>query len=290
MKFRCPQPSCAALIPHTMKRGFYVTQWNHQRVRRYQCHHCRKHFSTHTFKSTYRQKKPYVNEQVFRCYCSAVTQRRTAKLLHLNPKTVVRKFLILAELARKEHEKRTLEQAPRPREVFFDELLSFEHTRLKPLSIALAVDPERRILDVSVAQSHYQGRLSSIAMRKYGPRPDESHEARKSVLSTLQTLCASGSTIVSDRKPQYEKEIREALPGIKHEQVENRGSRLLRLLNAKRRNEKDRMFALNHVAALIRHDLSRMLRKVWVTTKKKQCLEQHLMLYVAYHNGYDLFS
>ena len=56
-----------------------------------------------------------------------------------------------------------------------------------------------------------------------------------------------------------------------------------------RRNPDDPMFALNHVAAKLRADLSRLLRKVWVTTKRVDRLQAHLDLYLAYHNGLRLY-
>jgi hypothetical protein len=78
------------------------------------------------------------------------------------------------------------------------------------------------------------------------------------------------------------------LPGAELVQVKNRGGRLKRLLNAKRRNVKDPMFELNLVAAKIRHDLSRMARKVWVTTKRQDRLQKHLLLFLASQNGYSI--
>jgi len=48
------------------------------------------------------------------------------------------------------------------------------------------------------------------------------------------------------------------------------------------------MFELNLIAARIRHDLSRMTRKSWVTTKLMERLQQHLFLFVAYQNDYAI--
>ncbi len=61
-----------------------------------------------------------------------------------------------------------------------------------------------------------------------------------------------------------------------------------RLFRKGRRNENDPLFVLNFTAAKIRHDLSRMARKVWVTTKKDSFLQAHLDLYLAYVNGYSV--
>lgn len=292
-KVHCPNTCCeffkGASSRFYIKKGYYVTQWNHQKVPRYECRGCRKRFSSHTFYRTYKQKKPYLNETIFKLYCSATTQRRIATILKINRKTVVRKFLFLAQNSQLEHSKRIEVKAFKVTEVQFDEMLSFEHTRLRPLSIALAVEKKSyQVLDIGVAQSHYQGRLSSIALKKYGPREDKSYEAREKVFKTLNSLVQSTCHIITDAKPHYRTEIKNHIPRATLSQVKNRGNRLAQLLKAKRQNKEDSMFELNLIAARIRHDLSRMARKVWVTTKKAENLQRHLMLFVAYQNGYPI--
>jgi IS1 family transposase len=201
----------------------------------------------------------------------------------------VRKFLFLANNAEYEHLEKLSQKGFDVTSVQFDEMLSFEHTRLKPLSIAIAVQrKEHRVIDIKVAESHYQGRLSAIALFKYGPRLDKSHEARKKVLETLQSQVQTTCHITTDAKPQYKTEVSEYVPSARLFQINNRGGRLRRLLQSRRRNIKDPMFELNLVAAKIRHNLSRMARKVWVTTKRADRLQKHLMLFIAYHNEYAI--
>ena len=68
-----------------------------------------------------------------------------ALLLQVNPKTVVRKFRIMAARARAEHEVRLGELAKAPiSEIQFDDLETFEHTKCKPLSVTLAVSKKTR--------------------------------------------------------------------------------------------------------------------------------------------------
>ncbi|NBX69015.1 MAG: hypothetical protein EBR01_08655, partial [Proteobacteria bacterium] len=81
-------------------------------------------------------------------------------------------------------------------------------------------------------------------------------------------------------------EVFQYVPAAQLQQINNRGGRLKRLLQSRRQNIKDPMFELNLVAAKIRHNLSRMARKVWVTTKSAEMLQKHLMLFMAYHNEY----
>jgi hypothetical protein len=41
-------------------------------------------------------------------------------------------------------------------------------------------------------------------------------------------------------------------------------------------------------AAKLRADVSRLARQAWSASKKAERLQDHLMLYIAYNNGYRL--
>ena len=99
----------------------------------------------------------------------------------------------------------------------------------------------------------------------------------------------STPTLITDGKSSYPKLIKEILPHAIHTAVKiEKISMAQRLFRKGRRNENDPLFVLNFTAAKIRHDLSRMARKVWVTTKKDSFLQAHLDLYLAYVNGYSV--
>jgi transposase-like protein len=99
-------------------------------VPRYKCKECDSLFSSHTFLKTYNQKKPQLNQAVFKWYSSATTQRRMAKVLGVNRKTVVRKFLFMAKLARAAHEQKINSGELKTSFAQFDEVETFEHTKL----------------------------------------------------------------------------------------------------------------------------------------------------------------
>ena len=46
----------------------------------------------------------------------------------------------------------------------------------------------------------------------------------------------------------------------------------------------DPIFAFNHTAAMLRANMNRLFRRTWCTTKTIRGLEDHLALYVKYHN------
>ncbi|MGZ3809720.1 MAG: transposase, partial [Bacteriovorax sp.] len=52
----------------------------------------------------------------------------------------------------------------------------------------------------------------------------------------------------------------------------------------------DPLFKINHTCAMLRYRINRLVRRTWCTTKKIEMLENHLQIYIAYHNKYLLNS
>jgi transposase-like protein len=288
---KCPNGECRyaeGSKKFFVKRGYFMTRWNNQPVPRYRCKGCGRFFSSHTFRRTWRQKKPFLNDAVFRWYCSGATQRRMAKVLRINRKTVVRKFRFLTEWARTEHEQWIREGRLKTEKAQFDEMESFVHSRLKPVSIALAVNETTgKILDVSVATMPCHGKRAAVSRAKYGFRHDHRPRARRQVLQTIARCAPPNLQLTSDPHPTYARLVKQLLPEARYRQVKSRSTKARSHFIANRRNQHDPLFTLNFTAAKIRHDLSRMARRVWVTTKRARYLQAHLDLYIAFHNGYS---
>jgi hypothetical protein len=288
---KCPNRECiyrrGSGEKFFVKRGYFVTQWNAQPVPRYRCKACGRYFSTHTFLKTWRQKKPYLNKAVYFWYVSAVTQRRMAKVLNVSRSTIVRKFLFLARYARFEHERWLREGRLQTEKAQFDEMESFVHSRLKPLSLPMVVNETTgTIVDIRVASMPAHGKLAKVSRLKYGYRPDQRNEARQKVLKTLARVSSKNLKLTSDKNPSYPTLVKRILPLANFLRVKRRKFKKRSHFIANRRNRNDALHSINHVGAKIRHDLSRMGRKVWVTTKKASRLQAHLNLYLAFNNGY----
>jgi uncharacterized protein YlaI len=269
-----------------IRHGFYKTRWNAQPVRRYLCTRCQRTVSTRTFRRSYRQKRPDLNEPIFFWYSSGTTQRRMAVGLKTNRKTVVRKFLFMAQEARRMHEAKLAEGRWRAPAIQFDEMETFEHTRMKPLSIGLAVNPETyEILYTNVAPFPAKGPLAGLARKKYGFRPDLRNHARRDLIKKLRRF--EPQIITTDKASAYGKPIRTFLPQTFHRQTTRKKQDRNFFHKNRRRNPNDEMFVLNFICAKLRHDLSRLMRKVWVTTKKPERLQAHLDLFTAFHNKYQ---
>ena len=283
-------PSCGILSSggnrFYIKKGYYRTKWNRQMVPRYKCKTCGVLFSSHTFLKTYKQKKPHFNLPILKWYSSSATQRRMARVLGINRKTVVRKFLFMAKAARAEHERQISTGQIKTSFVQFDEVETFEHTRLKPVSVTVAVRVKTgEIIEAKVATMNCHGHMAKLSQEKYGWRENNQDVAREAVFQKIMACSRDRLTIYSDAQNAYPAIAKKIVP---HADFQTFKSIRAKLKTGNRRNKDDKLFAINLLAAKLRHDLSRMARKSWVTTKQIDRLQAHLDLYIAFNNGYKL--
>jgi transposase-like protein len=282
MSHRCNR--CDADCPDQTKYGFFVRRSDQKKIQRFKCRSCGFVFSAATFQECYRQKKRKINPRVYELLCSGVSQRRCAKILKVTRRTVVRKFLFLAAKARFENLK-ILMHARAVTEVQFDDLETFEHTKMKPLSVTLAVEKStRRILGFKVAQMPAKGLLARKARKKYGPRPDHRAEARRRLFEKLQYVVHKNALFESDNNPHYPPDVKKYFPEAIHQTVPGARGAVVGQGELKKLTF-DPLFTLNHTFAMLRANINRLFRKTWCTTKLPGRLDDHIELYVHYHNN-----
>jgi hypothetical protein len=287
MILRCPYcyPISHKSVPRKrfIKFGFYRRRSDKSWIQRYRCFDCKKGFSSASLDPCYKQKKRQFNSSVFEQLSSGTSQRRCAYLLKLNRKTIRRKFIFLGIQSLVKLQKWNLKQ-PKATSIEFDDLETFEHTKLKPLSVTLAVESKtRRILSFSVSSMPAKGLLTKKAVKKYGPRTDDRPRGRKLLLSMVKGLTTSSPLITSDSNPHYPSDVQKYFPECKHIQV--MGKRGVITAQGELKKVKfDPIFSLNHTCAKLRADVNRLIRKTWCTTKSVQRLRYHLAIYSLYHN------
>ena len=298
MRRRCPNPRCKlepSLLnslnledprfkPVVRKGSFYRAR-DRRFITRYFCKSCGLHFSSSTHSPDYKQKKPDLNPLIQELFASSVSQRRMALYLRVNPKTIVRKFRLLAGRAREEHQTRLVELGRSPLfEIQFDDLETFEHTKCKPLSVALAVCKKtREIIDFQVSRMPAKGKLAEISRRKYGRRRDERPLGWNRLFETLKPVTHPQAIIESDENPHYPKWVKKHLKEVLHRRHPGARGAITGQGELKKLRF-DPLFALNHTCAMLRANLNRLVRKTWATTKKPEGLIDHLWLYLRYHN------
>jgi transposase-like protein len=125
-----------------IRRGFFQRKSDRKIIQKYYCKKCRKSFSQQTLSYDYRLRKRYLNQTVFKLICKGVSQRGIAQILNIKQTTValrVKKYGLKA----REHLEKTRKTEDLS-EIFFDEMETFEHSKCKPLTIPLAVNPKNR--------------------------------------------------------------------------------------------------------------------------------------------------
>ena len=218
---------------------------------------------------------------------SCVSQRRIARLLGIDRKTVVRKFLFLASQAKKSrlaYLERIQASGNKVEELEFDEMETFERSKCLPLSIPLVVESKtRKILGFGVAVMPAKGLLASISLKKYGRRQDHRPEAADALFKELRGAISENPLIRTDKNPKYPSWLKPHFENARHTTTKGRRGCVVGQGELKRGGF-DPLFSLNHTAAMFRANVNRLARRTWATTKRPDYLLAHLEIYAAYHN------
>jgi hypothetical protein len=262
-----------------VKIGYYTSKTASHKIPRYRCKACGKSFSTRTAKPTVHQKKPHLNRDLFMLLVSGVSLRRASQILNVRYDTVLYHFDYLAKQAQKAHTEHL--KSLQTSYVMVDELETYIHTKAKCVSVPMVVRIKTgEILGFAVAKMKSKGKLAAIGKSKYNWTTNERSRKFQSMLKKIRPNLKSNITIKSDSFPSYPSWISKVLPHATLEQV----------LSGKNqpKGSFDELFSINNTFARMRHDMNRLGRKTWSTTKEISGLEKHLWLYVAWNNKYYL--
>ena len=267
----------------SVRNGSFKRGYDGKRVQRFLCKICKSSFSESTFKETCWQKKPFINATVFHLLCGGFSQRRAAFVLGVDRKTIVRKFILLGIKAEKLIP--ILNRAFLKVESFeFDDLETFEHTKCKPISVTMAVESKTRwVIGSRVSNMSAKGKLSKLALKKYGKRKDTRKKARQSLFNEIKEFIEPDAHIQSDMNPHYMADVKEHFPNAKYQTHRSRRACVVGQGELKRGGF-DPLFTLNHTFAMFRANMNRLFRRTWCTTKKPERLGYHIALYTLYHN------
>jgi len=286
MTHHCTTPNCPA--DRIIKAGTFYRKSDKETIQRYQCLTCRTTFSEATGTPTFGQKKRELNHSIFSLLSSAVSHNRLAKIVRTTRTTVSKKLAFLSgECARRNRE--LLKSRPVVERVQFDELEAFEHTKCKPLSVALAVEEGTRlILGTQVSSMPANGPLAKISLKKYGKRADHRRQGLCALFRSIDSLCATKLHLLSDKCPRYPSIVNSTLRAkperdLTYEQTKGARGCLTGQGELKKLGF-DPLFSLNHTCAMLRANICRLIRRTWCTTKKAKCLAQHLEVYAYFHN------
>jgi transposase-like protein len=283
MKTSCPNSNCAC--PELfIKDGKFKRQEDSKFIQRYRCKSCGTRFSSATFTWTYRQKKRRVNSPLLGLLASGVSMRRAAELLKIHKNTVELKLPFLAARCRRLNDQSLKKFSGRIFNMQIDDLITKENSKLKPLSVSIAVDSDRRlILGAEVSQIPAFGHLARFARKKYGERKDEHSEGLTRLFKRITPLVNSEVLIKSDEHQRYPSFISGFIPKAKHMTFKSERGCVVGQGELKKIGF-DPLFAVNHTCALLRANINRLIRKTWCTTKDKMRLKDHLDVFIYFYN------
>jgi len=219
---------------------------------------------------------------------AAVSMNEIGRVLRINYKTVARKLVYWSKKCEEENEA-ILHQHNQVESVQFDELETLEHTKCKPVSIALAVESDTRvILGFSVSRMPAKGLLATIARKKYGERINERRQGLRSLMESIAPRLSDKVALVSDKCPLYAGIVHRTLQKdarltVTYRQEKGRKGCITGQGELKKGGN-DPLFSLNQTCAMLRAHIGRLIRKTWNTTKKLKNLAHHLNIYMNIHN------
>ena len=283
MNRTCPNQLCA--FPFlTIRDGTFRRAEDSKTIQRFRCKTCGRRFSHATFSESYRQKKRRINHPLLNLLASGVSQRRAAILLRVHRRTVERKFPLLARRARTLNEKHLSRFKGRIFNLQIDDLITKENSKLKPLSVSIAVDEDRRlILGAEVSKIPAFGHLSRLAIKKYGYREDEHFAGLTRLFQRITPLVSTEVLIKSDEHLRYPGFISAYLPKAKHLQFKSERGCIAGQGELKK-VQFDPLFIVNHTCAMLRANVNRLIRKTWCTTKDPKRLKDHLDIFIYFYN------
>jgi len=276
-------PGCAAPSTSFVRDGFFHRRDDAKYIQRFKCKQCGKKFSAATFSACYRQKKRRINSTVRFGFGSNLCPRDIAELVGVNIKTIAARLIWQAKLSR---EKNKLYIQALIREhglistVQLDDLVTFEHTNCKPLTVPMVVIDGLRVpLGFRIASIPAFSRLAPLARERYGKRQDNSRAARCELFEELVKILPERVHFKSDGHDHYATLIKGYFPKASHKVYPSkRGCAVAQ--GELKKLVFDPLFSCNHTFATLRAKVNRLNRRTWCTTKKPERLGDHIDIFI----------
>mgnify|MGYP001627590728 CR=1 FL=1 len=282
----CPSPNCQKLCRKEIIRrdGHFYRRSEGRWIQRFKCKNCGKKFSHATGTLEFKQHKRRLNSAVLKLLCSHTSMRRAALNLGVTRRTIERKVRYLARRGELRHNRLLHTLRGRVTHLQFDDMITSEHTKMKPLTITLAVDADRRlILGAQVGRIPAFGLLAKLARKKYGRRRNEHKLGLERLFAQIAPTVAPRARVASDEHKLYPEFVRRHLTQAQHYRHPGGRASIAGYGELKKKSF-DPLFCINHTCAMIRDGLARMGRRTWCTTKNKEQLQQQLWMLLEYYN------
>ena len=306
MKPSCSNKLCESQI--MVRFGSFKRRGCPEKIQRYRCPRCKTTRSSTTGSPACWEKKPQMNGLLLGLLASKVSMRRCAMLLGVNRKTIHRKLIRFSRVAEgclnitlqstritslkdEDPEAPSLRHSAVPpshrqkfKQIVFDEVISKESSKLKPLAIPLLVaHPSRLIIDFDVASMEAQARFKAESEARYGCRVDERATMVTKVLCRSRKYIADQALVLVDKDPLYPELLHKVIPAARPLRIKSRKAHCSGQGELKKVGY-DPFFSLNHTAGMMRDSVSRLVRRTWAISRSKDRLRDHLKIYQWFHN------
>ena len=289
----CPNPACPFHTQPTaswrwVRAGFFLRGANPHRIQRFQCRHCRRHFSEQTFRTTYWSKLPQLLLPVAHRLLGCSGFRQIAREFSISPQTVAG---ISARLGRHcllfHEELRPKGELHEPTNL--DSFQTFEWSQYHPTLFHLFAGKNSHythgFTDSDIRRS---GRMRDAQRRKRARlealhgRPDpRSIEREVAKLLAIVTAGATHLTLWTDEHQDYPRALaRQRHLTIEHRTISSRAAR----------TAQNPLFAINLLDHLIRHSGANHKRETIAFSKRRQSAADRLWLFLAWRNYVKSFS
>lgn len=283
----CPRPDCASHSGSPFlyrRRGRYTRRCDTRQVERFLCLTCSRGFSSQTFRLDYRLKRPDLLVPFYLDRVSKVTHRQSARNHRCSRTTEQRHFRLLAKHCTDFHAAK-LEEVRKlgglGESFSLDELESFERRRIRmPLTAPILAEKSSSfVVDIRVgtlASREKLGKAKTEEERR-ARRKSESRKVVKQALERLLDFAPKDQPIclITDRKHSYVSIVREVF-GTRCEHV--------RVSSKQVRDTTNPLFLINHTEAMVRDNVSRLVRRNWAASKLLKWLLGHFAIWITYRN------
>ena len=282
----CPNPNCRFHSPlksgwRFKRAGFFTRQSHPSRIQRFTCLVCNRHFSSQTFSTTYWQKLPGLDRDIFMKTVGGMANRQIARDLGLSPKTVDDRLARLGRHCMLFHRRMMTGTMP-PSEVAVDGFESFELSQYYPFHHHVAVEKETDFfIYFTDSELRRKGRMTTAQKRRRSAleeahgRPDP-QAVRKDMVELLDVALAgrARATVYSDDHRSYPPALRRIACKIEHHVTSSRHHR----------DRHNKLWEVNLLDLLIRHSGANHKRETIAWSKRRQASAERLSIFLVWRN------
>jgi transposase-like protein len=281
----CPNPKCNSRtrsIPWRFKKkGFYLRTYPPYRVQRYQCHHCRRNFSSQTFSTTYWLRYTDLLETLFHRLVGGSCLRQISREFGVTHSTLQRQAERLGRHCLLFHEQLRPRSAP-DEPLVLDGFRTFEHSQYWPFDLNLLIGASHFVYGIGEAELRRSGTMRPaqkkrrilLESRHGRPYPQATKKSVEELVARIVPEDCT-ATIRSDEHQAYPLAFGLLHDRrLHHEQTSSKESRTTR----------NPLFPVNLADLLLRHSSANHKRETIAFSKRRQGAMYRAAIWVVWRN------